>query len=101
MFGFVLVSLLAPAVGCNDDPTSPPFSVEAEINLNSPYDRVTIHVDGTVRVDTGSDAGRHYYAVRAEDGLLVLEMSDGDTLVFNLTLACAIEIGDATLILRY
>lgn len=45
--------------------------------------------------------GQHFSTVRADDGMLVLGMVDGDTLVFNLAVASAIEIRDTTLILRY
>lgn len=101
ILALILIGTLAPVVACNDDPTSPPFSIEEEINLNGPYDRITIYVNGTVRAYTSDGDGRHFWALRADDGLLVLEMSDGDTLVFNLTTADAVEISDATLVLRY
>ena len=99
----VLVVSLTTLSGCGDDPVSPPFSVEVEINANLPYTGITVSIDGSDHVFTtsGGAGSSPFESAIAERGLLILTMPDGNKTVFNLSTACSIDILEETLVLRY
>jgi hypothetical protein len=94
--------MLMVLAACGDDPLHPPFSIEDEINSNVPYDYIIVETGGVTRQFTGIvGASYRFIDVRAEQGFLILHMSNGDTNVFNLSTVSGIEIEDSVLRLRY
>ncbi len=81
----LFILLLFSSMGCNEDPVSPGFSIEDEINSNRPFDHINIF-DGVTYIYSNS-TGKNFTNAYAKNGYLIIEIDGAENTIYNLSLA--------------
>ena len=92
-FHYLLIFfLLFIFMGCKDNPISPEFSIEDEINSNRPFDHINIFDKNvTIIYSNDTETGIRFSDASTENGYLVIYRDDKGKEIYNLSTAKVID----------